>query len=173
MNKKIVLICIISFLFLYLDFNFLLKAQMAKAARTGLEITKISNDLKGLDAGLENMEKAKIRQETTPASAGKKIIFESELTSLLHDISKLANANNVRMLQVRPSREKQKAASGKFTPVLINMDLVCGYHNFGRFVNALENNQAFVSVESFKIEPEEGDTSRQKVSLAVKTYVRK
>lgn len=172
-NQKITLIVILSIAFLYVDFNFLLKGQLAANSKSKAELVKIINDLKALDAGLKNMEALKAGQHGGLKVQEKMIIFESGLTTLLHDISKLANANNVRILQIKPLRDSQKIAIGKFTPVLINMDLICGYHNFGKFLNQLENNQVLISVENFKIELQPQDTLRQKVSLTIKTYVRK
>lgn len=172
-NKKIILIILMSVTILYFDFNFLLKAQMASAAKSKEEVVKVNNDLKALDAGLKNMQAVKAGQKAAAKLPDKRVIFEPELTSLLHDISKLANANNVRILQIKPARETKKDAIVKFTPVLISMDLICGYHNLGRFMNALENNQVFMSIESYKIESQAQDSLRQKVSLAVRTYARK
>jgi Tfp pilus assembly protein PilO len=172
-NKKLALIVIITLVVLYIDFNFLLKNQIAGVNKSKAELTKVSNELKALDAGLKSMQAAKSVQKSTTKAKEKKIIFESELTALLHDISKLANANNVRILQIKPTRDTKKVSSVKFTPVSINMDLICGYHNFGKFMNSLENNQAFMSAESFKIEAQPQDSLRQKVGLTIKTYVRK
>ena len=172
-NQKITLIVILSIAFLYVDFNFLLKGQLASNSKSKAELVKIINDLKALDAGLKNMEAVKASQQGGLKVQEKMVIFESGLTTLLHDISKLANANNVRILQIKPLRDSQKKAVGKFVPVLINMDLICGYHNFGKFINQLENNQVLISVENFKIELQPQDTLRQKVSLTIKTYVRK
>jgi len=172
-NKKIILIFIVSLALLYFDCNFLLKGQMAGIAKSKSEIIKISNEFKALDAGLKNMQAVKSGTGKNFKARDKKIIFESELVSLMHDISKLANVHNVRILQIKPTREAQKAVAVKFAPVLINMDLICGYHNLGMFINGLENSQVFISAESFKIEPQPQDPLRQKVSLSVKTYVRK
>ncbi len=172
-NQKIILIVILSIAFLYVDFNFLLKGQLASNSKSKAELVRVINDLKALDAGLKNMEAIKAGQNGGLKVQEKMVIFESGLTTLLHDISKLANANNVRILQIKPLRDSQKKAVGKFVPVLINMDLICGYHNFGKFINQLENNQVLISVENFKIELQPQDTLRQKVSLTIKTYVRK
>ncbi|MDD3088099.1 MAG: type 4a pilus biogenesis protein PilO [Candidatus Omnitrophica bacterium] len=172
-KQKITLIVILSIAFLYVDFNFLLKGQLAASSKSKAELARIINDLRALDAGLKNMEAIKAGQGSGLKVQEKMVIFESGLTSLLHDISKLANANNVRILQIKPLRDSQKSAAGKFAPVLINMDLICGYHNFGKFLNQLENNQVLISVENFKIELQPQDTLRQKVNLTIKTYVRK
>ena len=172
-NKKIALIFIISLVIIYVDFNFILKPQMAKASKSKVGFTKMNNELKALDAGLKNMQAVKSAQKAAPKAKEKRIIFEPELTALLHDISKLANANNVRVLQIKPARDLRTTATVKFSPVLINLDIICGYHNFGKFVNSLENNQVFISVENFKIESQPKDILRQKISVTLKTYVRK
>jgi len=171
-NKKIILILIASLAVIYFDFNFLLKNQISRASKTKAEIIKIRNGFKSLDAGLKAMEAAKAREKSSPKAKEKKVIFESELTALLHDISKIANANNVRLFEIKPSRDAKKGANGKFAPVAISMNLICGYHDFGKFLNGLENNRVFIAAESFKIEAQPGDPLKQKISLTVKTYVR-
>jgi Tfp pilus assembly protein PilO len=173
-SKKVVLILIMSALFLYLDMNFLLKAQMNWIKQSSDGITKLNNDIKALDLGLKNMQEIKSLQKNTLPKKAKKIIFDSQLPSLLHDISKIGNANNVKILQIKPSRDISKAAAAlKFSPLLISLDLQCGYHNLGKFINDLENSQTFISVESFKIEAQPEEPLRQRVSLILKTYVRK
>ncbi len=175
-NKKIVLILIISSVLLYLDINFLFKAQMNGVKKSGVELVRVKNDLKNLEIGLRNMQDVKSRQKNLSQDKvkAKKIIFESQVALLLQDISKIGNANNIKILQIKPSREAQKvSAQGKFSPVSISLDLICGYHNLGKFINALENNQAFISVEGLKIEAQPQDVLRQKVSLMLKTYVKK
>ena len=173
-SKKIVLILIISSMFLYLDFNFLLKAQMSGLKSLKEGVVKLNNDFKGLDLGLKNMRNAKSQPKSLPPSKAKIVISDYQLASLLQDISKIANTNNVEILQIKPSRETGKAAAAlKFSPVSISLDLICGYHNLGKFINALESNQAFISIESFKIEARSGDALKQRVSLILKTYVKK
>ena len=138
-------------------------------------IVKLKNDLKALDLGLKNMQALKLQQKNLPPVKAKKIIFDSQLASLLNDISKIGNANNVTILQIKPSRDTQKsgAAAPKFSPVSISLDLICGYHNLGKFINDLENNQTFISIESLKIEARPEEVLKQRVSLTLKTYVKK
>ena len=173
-DKKITLILIITIMFLYLDFTYLLKAQMSWSKKSAEGIVKLNNDFKALDLGLKNMQEIKLQQKNFSQSKAKKIIYDSQLASLLQDISKVGNANKVKILQIKPSHETQKgAASSKFSAVLINLDLLAGYHDLGKFINDLENNPTFISVESFKIEAQPGDALKQKVSLTLKTYVKK
>ena len=132
---------------------------------------RINNDLRALDAGLKNIQAVK-SSKATPKIKAKKAILEKELTALLNDISKIANINNVRIIQIKPAYELQKT-SLKFSPFLINLDLIAGYHNFGKFINTLENNEFLILIESFKIEAQAKDPLRQKIAVTLKTYVKK
>lgn len=173
-SKKIVLIIIISVMFLYLDFAYLLKAQSEGLKKISGEVGKINNDLKGLEMGLKNMDAIRLQQKNLPRKNAKKMISESQFSSLLHDISKIGNAHNVRILYIKHSREMQKGAvAPKLIPVFINLDLVASYHDLGKFINGLENDRIFISVESFKIEARPEETLKQRVSLTLKTYVTK
>ncbi len=173
-SKKIALIFIISSLFLYLDFSYLLKAQMGWIKKSSEGIVKLNNDIQATEIGLNNMRTIKAQQKNLPVKKIKKVISDSQLPSLLQEISKLGNANNIRILQIKPLREPQKAAPGSvFIPVLIGLDLDSGYHSLGKFINDLENNDTFIAVDSFKIEAQPKEVLKHKVSLILKTYVRK
>ena len=74
--------------------------------------------------------------------------------------------------QIKPAYELQKTAV-KFSPFLINLDLIAEYHNFGKFINTLENNEFLIVIESFKIEAQAKDPLRQKITVTLKTYVEK
>jgi len=117
-NKKIALILIISLVFLYLDFNFLFKAQMNGIKKSTGELIRVRNDLKVLDAGLKNMQEVKSKQKNMPKNQAKvkKIIFESQLASLLQDISKIGNANNVKI-----PRYVKGSCSGQVYPYIYKL----------------------------------------------------
>ena len=61
----------------------------------------------------------------------------------------------------------------KFIPYLINLDLICDYHNLGKFINALENSKVFMEVQELKISTKLQDYIKQKINLAIRTYVAK
>lgn len=182
-NKKLLLIFIISAAVLYLDLNFILKAQLSGLNNKNAEIVRLKGELTNLERDLKSMDEAKARQNLAakaPIPKAKKIILESHVSDLLQDISKLANSNDVRILQIKPTRqEKATPADSKFitggnlSSLLIYMDLSGGYHQLGKFINDLENAQAFVVVQELKIESQPGNYVRQKAALTLKTYVKK
>lgn len=179
-KQKKILILIFFVLFVYLDFNYILKAQRAGLSRLGLKIAKLNTDLVNLNQGLENMRLAKSNPAALTqkkAIRSPKILAEGRISEILQEISSAANKFDIRIAQIRPSRQGQKEKSAisqdKVTLLLINLDLVSDYHNLGRFIQSLENSPIFMGVQELKISTQLPDYMKQKVTLVVKTYVTK
>jgi len=181
-NKKIILIVLISAIVLYIDVNFILKAQINGFSKSGTEITRLKKDLDTFAAEAKKVREPESQQPSSTSSVlkTKKIIRENQFSSLLQDISKIANNNEVRILQVKPLRQVQPGnqdnkvkVPDKFTPISIALELTSGYHNLGKFINGLENLESFVKVQEIKIEPQGDNYLNQKVNLVLITYVNK
>lgn len=177
-KQKKVLIVIFFVLIAYVDITYILKAQLAGLNNLNPKIIRLENDLKNLNRGLENMRNSKSKPGLVASVHGltsSKIISEGQISGLLQDISNEANKLDIKIKQVRPSRETQTIKSvvpgDKFIPLLINLDLICDYHNLGRFINKLESFEVFMGMQEFKISTQLPDYLKQKVTLVIKTYV--
>jgi len=177
-NQKKILIVIFLILIIYVDSGYILKAQRAGLKSLSLQITKLNTDLVNLNRGLENMRMSQSNpglatQKKMPKPT--KILTESQISELLQDISAVANKFDIKITQMRPSRQVQKDKSTvsqeKLIPMLINLDLVADYHNFGRFIQALENYPVFMGVLQMEISTQLPDYLKQKVNLVLQTYV--
>jgi len=107
----------------------------------------------------------------------KKIASEGELLSLLEQVSQIAKNNSVRVAQINPQKSARppvKAGQPQsiFVPVLIKLDLSCGYHSLGIFINDLENSDYALSCEDIRITPDLSIGQRERVLLTLKTYVK-
>jgi len=176
-QKKILIIIACAFI-VYADTNCILKAQTAGLKSLTPQIARLENDLKNLNRDLENMRAVQGRlvlEAGKALSSPAKIITESQISGLLQDISSAANKFDVQIIQIRPSRETVKlaAAGDKVTPILINLDLICDYHNLGKLINNLENSAVFMGVAELKISAQAPDYLKQKVTLVIRTYVSK
>lgn len=180
-NKKTILMAfLVSAIILYIDVNLVFKAQIKGFNKSGLEITRLTKDLDNLKIEAKKIRELESKQPLPKTGLkAKRIISESQFSSLLQDISKSAINNQVRILQIKPSRKAASASQenksrvpDKFTPVLISLELSGGYHNLGKFINGLENLESFVKVQEIKIEPQENDPLNQKISLSLVTYVK-
>lgn len=177
-KQKKMLIVIFAVFIVYADTNYILKAQMAGLKSLTPKITRLAKDLKNLNRDLENMRTAKgkpVLEAGKAANSPVKIITESQVSGLLQDISIEANKFDVKIIQIRPLRETGKSVilGDKLTPILINLDLICDYHNLGKFINNLENSPVFMGVVELKISAQVPDYLKQKVSLTIRTYASK
>jgi len=177
-NKKIFLIIFIFLIVIYLDFTFVIKIQLGDLRTQEPKIIKLKKDLDALQSGLAKMQDLKNKQRQTSQkllSKAKKIISGEQIPGVLQDISSTANKNNVNIVQIKPIKESKALASqtGKFSTLLIALDLFCDYHSLGKFINDLENAPIFMAVENMKITSQPADYLRQKVNLVLRTYVSK
>jgi len=181
-NKKIFLILLICIIFLYLDFSFIFKSQLQALKTTEPKIAALKRNLGNFKKDMLKMDELKKKQiEPAQKSAEKlkKIISSEQLPFLLQDLSDIANKNDVKIEQIKPSKDsqisKQDKIAGidKLQPVLITLDLAGDYHHFGKFINDIEGAQAFIAVQGMKISSPKDEYFRQKVSLVLRTYVKK
>jgi Tfp pilus assembly protein PilO len=175
-DKKIFLIILVSLLVFYLDFVFLIRAQLSGIGSVGKKITDLKKNLNTFKKDLITMQQAQIKEKTASAPQIQKIISEEQIPSLLDEISRIANKNNVKIMQIKPQMEKENktAQIAKAAPLLtITIDLFSGYHTLGYFINELENAQVYIAVGEIKISPELNNYFQQKVTLGLKTHVKK
>ena len=178
-NKKIAAVIIFSLLIAYLDYSLILKLQLKSAAAKRAKIEKLKSDITLINQGLANMERLAARGEKEPPKI-KEAITEDKLTLLLQDISDVANANDVKIIQIRPlSQDKDTKGKTKTTlaaelsPVSIILDLSCDYNALNNFIGALENYKALITVQGIKISVNTADSSQRNVNLILMAYVKK
>jgi Tfp pilus assembly protein PilO len=179
-NQKKIVIVIFCVLIVYADFGYILKAQLVGLKKIASQISRLNKDLTNLNRGLEDIRLSKdnpdlIKQKKTIKSS--KVLAESRISELLQEISSAANKLGIKIAQIRTSRQSQKEkptiGQGKLASLLINLDLVCDYHNLGKFIQSLEDSPVFMGVQELKISTQLPDYMKQKVVLVLKTYVTK
>lgn len=172
-NKKIFLFMLLCLIMVYIDFAFITKLQLRSIGTARAKIIKLEKDLDSLNKDLVAIRQAK--KEQIAVAETKKIISEEEIPSLLQDISNTANKYNVKIMQIKPFRDtetKEKLTSRR--KLLVTLDLLCGYHSLGSFINDLENAERFITVQEMKIvrSSSSSDYLYQNVNLVLRTYVK-
>jgi hypothetical protein len=174
-KQKIILALVICGVIVFIDFAFVVKAQIKSTAASGKKIVVLKKDIETLTKELsvlqQDLKKSKVVAKLL------KIYGEGEIPLLLQEISLKAAENNVKVMQINTSREakgKDKSAAAKdFVSIAIRLDLACGYHNLGSFINALENSQQPVFAEEISISRDAADYLKAKVGLTLRAYVKK
>lgn len=182
-KKKLFLIIFCGIVLIYIDFRFIISSQITALKRAQPKLLKLKNDLFTLNkdlAKMQDLENRHIEPDKSKLPKLKKIISLEEVSSLLQDISNMASNNEVKILEMKSTKEalaskpdKPVKDELKLTSLLINLELSCGYHQLGKFLNDLENGKIFITVQNMKIIPQTPDYLKEKVSLELKTYVRK
>jgi Tfp pilus assembly protein PilO len=181
-KKKLLLAGILVFILFYFDLTVILKMQIGSVRTMGSKITKLKNDLTTFENDLKRMQEVKSKNTHSSGNEAKKIkkvISEDQVPALLEKISNLANQNNVLVAQIKPSRDTSKvkqdknALSEKLGAFLIDMNISASYHNLGRFVSGLENDEVLMGLQSIKINAKQQDYLRQNINLLIRAYVKK
>ena len=180
-NKKIFLIALACLLMLYLDFAFMMKLQLQGIRTLTPKIIKLKRDVDNLAKDLSWMQdlerKASKAQKQIVALKTKEIISEDKLLLLLQEVSDLANKNRVKLMQINTSKDtkvqEEVIAGERLLPIIITLDLTCGYHFLGSFINALENAGHFIDLQDMKIVRDPHNYLLQNVNLVLRTYVKK
>ncbi len=180
-HKKIFLIAFVGLLILYVDFTFIMKLQLQGIRTLTPKIIKLKKDSDNLAKDLswmQDLEREASKDKTQiGALKPKEIISEDKLLLLLQEVSDLANKNRVKLMQINTSKDKkiqEEAIAGeKLSPIIIILDLTCGYHSLGSFINALENAGQYIDVQDMKIIRDPRDYLLQNVKLVLRTYVKK
>jgi Tfp pilus assembly protein PilO len=131
--------------------------------------------MEALSRDLIAMQQSKTKQEVV--TKAKEIISEGQLPWLLQEISDIANKFEVKITQIKPSQDvksqEEIIAPVKLFPLFITLDLSCGYHSLGSFINELENANRFIAIKDMRISRSSSDYLHQSITLVLKTYVKK
>jgi len=175
-KKKLILAGLGVLILLYLDFSLVLRSQINAIRRDSVAAVKLRQDIDNLGSELA-------RYQAIKAASGplrvKEPIREEELPVLLQRISELANEKNIRIMQIQPlSLPQAKETQGQsqlpgLKPILVDIDLLCGYHSLGGFLSDMGDLSVPLSVERLNIQPSSVNPMQQNTQLVLRTYVKK
>lgn len=177
-NKVLILIVLVSVVIFYLDYSFVLRLQLQSINKINSNIVNKKKNVGTLHkelAEVQDLKAKRLSQGKEPVRI-KKFINEERMPLLLKEISDIANKNQVRINQIKLSKglaqDSKQLKLEKFFCVLIALDLTAEYHKAGSFLNDLEENETYFSVEEIKITPNANDLFHQGVKLVLKTNVK-
>jgi len=178
-NKKILVILLLSVMSLSVDYNFFIRAQLEGVKSLDQKIKRLKEDTVKVNRDAALLKKKQAETAQGVILKVKKMISKGEIPLLLQEMNSIANKNNVRITQIKPSAEvvtkdqKQAKDSGNFTSILITLDVSCDYHGLGKFLNNLENADYFFAVQEMRITEDPNNYFYQNANLVLKSYVRK
>ncbi|MFA5099508.1 MAG: hypothetical protein WC547_01305 [Candidatus Omnitrophota bacterium] len=188
-KKKFAIAGVVLAAFLYVDFSFVIATQISGLKNLKTRILSLRKDIESLNSDIKYVKTTTSNMVTLVTN--KKLPMEQEIPLLMQNISTIANANGVRIMQIDSTKEASKviskgraskvkkgakAAKEAAVPditVRIRLDIIASYHKLGKFINEIENAEKLCIVEEVSISRDPSDPLKQKVSMVVKTYVKK
>ena len=180
-HKKIILSGIVVVMVLYIDFSFILGAQIRALKDISYRLSKVHSSLrqyknhtgllKSLQADLDSL-KAK------GADAEKNLFSDFEIPFLLENISQIALTSNTKIMQIKPQAQpsqKEKGIEEKglhLSPIFIKLQLLSGYHQLGQFTSRIERNP-LITITDVAIKAPAIELAKPTIELTLKVYVNK
>lgn len=148
---------ILLFIFV-VDYLLIMRPQLGALAKINPEIEKSIEDLNLTNENIAKTGFYKKEAEKLKELVGKadqSIKNKTELPLIFQNISLIADKNKIKIDQISPSsfdqKEILKIQNRRYLSFPIKIRARAGYHDFGRFLNELENGKMFLNVEDFSI----------------------
>jgi Tfp pilus assembly protein PilO len=169
--QKLALIGIICLVILVVDYQFLLSAQFRSIADAKNKISQAKSDIVKLEADIRLMQEFKKKAQTPQKT--QRLITEEDVPAVLKDISDVANKYQLRVMQIRTSREAYNPKSkSTILGVMISLDIFGSYYNFMRFLSDMESKDIFLRLNDISIQSVEATPLIQNIKLSFKTYIK-
>jgi Tfp pilus assembly protein PilO len=174
-RTRIFLIILLLAILLYVDFSFILKTQLKSIGSIASKVVSLKKDITDLNRELEGLGEQKMPGPSL--SKAKKIVPQNQKQELAQHIYDTANNYRVKVIQLKPwaDPKAKEEVFGKLSllPIFVTLDLSCGYHALGGFINALENGKYFVAVGDMRITRNPGDFFHHNITLVLKAYAKR
>ena len=161
-----------------LDFLVIMKPQMTRFSSLNKEISKLSTDFKNAQNDFRNAAQYSndaIRLKEQINKMNYKITAKEQVPLILERISRIASQNRIEIDQMMPNMDAQQSLlknnEGQYYEIPIFMETRCGYHDFGRFLNAVEKDDMFLRVADFILMANSADPVHHRVQLRIKAII--
>jgi Tfp pilus assembly protein PilO len=169
-KKKLALAIMVIVFALYVDLNFILKAQTKAIKSFNHKINQLKNDINSYNLDMNMMQRSGGKPLSTRP---KRLLAEGEISWLIEEIYKTSNLYNLKIQQVRPTQAIQHSAAQakRYLSIPINIDLYGGYHALVGFIRSLEAQAVIIAVDELEIRRSRKDIFSHEVKLKLNTYV--
>ena len=179
-KKRALLVYLGIFFALVLFYFFIfLKPSIAKLLNLVPEARRLKAEIAQTKDDLEHKNRLMLKikaLEGSRAAYEKGFSREKEIPILLENLSRTAKNSHVKIIGIRPidapglSARKRKADNKVYQEVPIAVTAQSGYHELGKFINALENDKRFMQISDIKIKGNASSPKRHDIEFIVYAY---
>lgn len=145
--------------------------QVASLGAVAKQVATAKSNIKSTEDDLKNIEKYKTELEQLKSNMqiySLKLPPQQDFTALLEDFSRMAAANNIKVISIEPRQPVPTQSFYTEIPIFVNIR--CGYHQLGRLIATLETSERIMKVTSVKITTAHDDMYNHNIILMVSTY---
>ena len=152
-------ILIAGLIFLFLaDYFLLMRPQIATLSKLNPEIKTLSDNLERTKNDVQNVTRYKDQIKRLKENVEElrlRVRTKQEVAFIIEKISRIAHQHDVKIDQIMPNPMKQEITleneDRTYYDLPIMIEARSSYHNFGRFINALENEDTFLEVDGLTV----------------------
>ncbi|MBL7070660.1 MAG: type 4a pilus biogenesis protein PilO [Candidatus Omnitrophica bacterium] len=171
------IICLLALAGYYLFFISPIVAKFLSAFR---EVSRTESRIAKAELSIDRMPVIKKEVGELKAKADfylNKLPKEEEFPEVLERLSEMAMDTGVKITEIIPVKEELDEAdmnsSDIYSQQRILIKALCGYHQLGTFIAALESGKRFMEVSDIEIAANPLNPKRHNVQLVVKTFILK
>ena len=161
---------------LLLAFFNIFKPLLGKSKDADLQIVQKQNTIERAKVGPEaakTLEKELIQIRSELALYQDKLQDAVGVPKILRELNQIAERQKIKFVSVTPSSERKMSLPGDKEYLLqipIRINLQCGYHELGIFINQIENFSRLMKITDIKITANPQDIWSHHVELAISSY---
>ena len=175
-NRYYIFTGILVFVFL-IDYFIIMHPQLGTLSKLALDNKSLSEEIDDSKSEIQKLglykKQIERAEEKLKATSGK-IRPREAVPLVLENISRIANKNGIKIEQMVPQSGDQKILTStkerKYYSLPIVVDAKGGYHNFGRFLNQMENEGLYLAVTSFSL-TSGGESKTHSIKFTLKAIV--
>lgn len=165
------------FLFFTLDYFLLMKPQLGTLMKINPEIKLLSDQMNRAKNDIQRLSFFREEIKRLNKDIGvlqQKVKTKDSVSQILKNISLIAESNGVKINQIMPVLQDQEllleSGENKYYFIPIQIEAKSGYHNFGRFINQLENQEPYLTLGIFSVTGD-NEVKEYKIKLLLKAVV--
>lgn len=163
-------------LFLF-DYYLLMRPQITSLSKISPEIRILKSDLKKTTEDIQKIDDYKkeiIQLKEVVKKIDEKVKRKEEVPLILERISRIASRNSIQINQIKPNPEGKEvvleAGVEEYYYLPVVLQAKASYHNFGKFINDVENDELLLRLKDFTLSATE-NSKEHLVQLTLKAVV--
>ncbi len=177
-KKRNIAIGVAAFLILAIDFLLIMRPQISRLMFLNQEVSKRKTDFKAANDDIAKV--AQYRSDVHQwaekiSSMNEKIKSREEVPLILERISLMANQQGVKINQIMPNQDGQKAilknSEVQYYLLPIFVEAYAGYHDLGRFLNQLESDEMYLRLDNFTLSANGGDIYHHQMQMTIQAII--